>query len=141
MSTGSRIAIKLDDCFKSIYCHWGGYPSGVGATLLNHYNTKEKADALIELGDLSSLYESIECPEGHNFEHPIKGFTVAYGRDRNEKNVEAIKDNSIKGLIKTADNSGAEYIYLYSNGKWSYTVITRANDLNWPELTPEDTAE
>lgn len=56
MSTRSRIAmIYEDDTVKSIYCHFDGYPSGVGKTLTNHYINPEKVKALMELGDISSL--------------------------------------------------------------------------------------
>jgi hypothetical protein len=40
--------------------------------------------ALIGLGDISYLNESIECPAGHSFNTPIGGYTVAYHRDRGE---------------------------------------------------------
>lgn len=38
-----------------IYCHWNGYPDGVGASLQSSYNSYEEALALILGGDLSSL--------------------------------------------------------------------------------------
>ena len=45
-----------------IYCHWDGYPEGVGEDLQNGYNTYENALALILGGDLSSLDQSHSCP-------------------------------------------------------------------------------
>ena len=45
-----------------IYCHWDGYPEGVGEALQSGYNTYEQAMALILGGDLSSLYSSYSCP-------------------------------------------------------------------------------
>lgn len=45
-----------------IYCHWDGYPDGVGAALQSGYNSYEQALALILGGDLSSLDESYSCP-------------------------------------------------------------------------------
>ena len=41
-----------------IYCHWDGYPEGVGEALQSGYNTYEQALALILGGDLSSLDSS-----------------------------------------------------------------------------------
>ena len=36
MATRSLIAVQnADGTFLSIYCHWDGYPSGVGKDLLN----------------------------------------------------------------------------------------------------------
>ena len=45
-----------------IYCHWDGYPEGVGEALQNGYNTYENALVLILGGDLSSLDQSHSCP-------------------------------------------------------------------------------
>lgn len=45
-----------------IYCHWDGYPEGVGEDLQNGYNTYENALALILGGDLSSLYQYYSYP-------------------------------------------------------------------------------
>jgi hypothetical protein len=55
MATRSRIAVKQQDgTIKSIYCHWDGYPLHNGAILLEHY-TREKADMLMEVGDIRVL--------------------------------------------------------------------------------------
>ena len=45
-----------------IYCHWDGYPEGVGEALQSGYNTYEQALALILGGDLSSLDTSCSYP-------------------------------------------------------------------------------
>ncbi|MDD4922191.1 MAG: hypothetical protein PHS30_06910 [Bacteroidales bacterium] len=146
MSTRSRIAIKLaDDNFLSVYCHNDGYPSWVGSTLLKHFNTKEKAMELIALGNLSSLHESIEKPEGHSFDHRIEGYTVAYGRDRGEKGQEAAKSYSVAQMIRAANDSDGEYIYLFDceTNKWGYSTLSIAykqkSKTQWIELTPENT--
>jgi hypothetical protein len=56
MSTRSRIGILNDDrSVTSIYCHFDGYPSGVGAILVAHYHDTVKVRELISLGDISSL--------------------------------------------------------------------------------------
>lgn len=56
MSTRALIAKELKNGkYKTIYCHSDGYPKGVGKTLLTEYNTEEKLDALLDLGDLSIL--------------------------------------------------------------------------------------
>ena len=56
MATRSAIGIRMDDGkIFSCYCHWDGYPSGVGAVLSQYYKTEEKIKSLISLGDMSSL--------------------------------------------------------------------------------------
>ena len=41
-----------------IYCHWDGYPEGVGQDLLKDFNSYDKALELILEGDHSTPYES-----------------------------------------------------------------------------------
>ena len=38
----------------TIFCHYNGYPDDNGARLVKHYNTPERVDALLALGDLKS---------------------------------------------------------------------------------------
>ena len=77
MSTRSTISAWCKDGkVRSIYCHWDGYPSHNGAILMNHYNTQDKIEALLALGDISTLKESVDQ-------------TVAYGRDEGETGCEA----------------------------------------------------
>ena len=87
MSTNSTIKIKRKDGTETgIYCHWDGYVEGVGVTLQLAYNTAEKVEKLLALGDLSVLGYYTE-PKGseHNFENPEKNVCVAYCRDRGEE--------------------------------------------------------
>ena len=60
MSTRCRIAINDGDSFRSIYCHYDGYPRYVGNVLLKYYNSKEMATKLIDLGDISCLLPNKE---------------------------------------------------------------------------------
>ena len=62
MATRSRIAIRTgENEVSSIYCHWDGYPEGVGNELITRFNSRELAEQLIELGNRSYLIQ----PEGH----------------------------------------------------------------------------
>jgi hypothetical protein len=40
----------------SIYSHWDSYPEHNGRILRTHYNTREKVEELIDLGDCSSIW-------------------------------------------------------------------------------------
>ena len=56
MSTNASIAVKAEcGSYRQIYLHWDGYPEGAGKTLVEHYNTQELADSLMDLGDISVL--------------------------------------------------------------------------------------
>src|SRR5208283_2906384 len=137
MSTRSRIAIMNDDkTIKSVYCHSDGYLSWNGKILLQHYQDEDKIKALINLGDLSSLSESIECPKGHSFDNRVEGYTIAYMRDRGEINCNGINDVSLDQLIKTGNDSDAEYIYIYKDKKW-YWHAMNYHGKQWFELTEE----
>ena len=117
MATRSRIGIQTESGeVKSIYCHWDGYPEHNGKILVNHYTDRAKVEALIELGDISLLDKSVECPKGHSFENAVDGHTVAYGRDRGETGVEARSDRSADSFFSSDIE---EFGYLFTKeGEW-----------------------
>lgn len=87
MATRSTITIKrADGTTTSIYCHWDGYIEHNGVILQLAYNTAEKVEKLLELGDLSSLgyYTEPTTPE-HSFDTAEPDVCVAYCRDRGEE--------------------------------------------------------
>lgn len=135
MGTRSSIGVmQQDGSVKSIYCHWDGYYSHVGKMLYKHYNTEEKANAVVALGGLSSLYENLTplpeakpnyTPRGeqprtilakdHSFDTPQENVTVAYHRDRGEK-LSINKFSDLKSYNRSGDFQG--YDYLYKDGAW-----------------------
>ena len=116
MATRSRIAIELaDGTVLSIYCHWDGYPEHNGKILLENYSTDASVVSLIKLGNISFLGKSTDCPDGHSFETPVQGYTVAYHRDRGEDLVPARIHESVEDFF----NSDIEaYGYCWTDGKW-----------------------
>jgi len=127
MSTNSAIAMINDnEEVTAVYCHWDGYPQHVGNLLFNNYNTNEKVEALIDLGNISSLDESIECPEGHDFDNRAEGCTTFYGRDRGEENQEANIFDTLDDFVKGyKDNSYCEYLYVFAQGKWNCFDVSK----------------
>ena len=111
MSTRSNISVKVGNEYRTVYCHFDGYLSGVGETLLNHYNSQELAEELVKEGDMSCLDKECSCPEGHSFNNKIDGYTVYYGRDRGETEMEY----SVSEEIPLRSQ---EYLYLFEDGKW-----------------------
>ena len=106
MATRSRIAIENQDgSVTSVYCHWDGYIETNGVILNNNYNTKEKVEELIALGNLSSLDKTLET-------------TVAYARDRGEDSHQATYSN-VEELFEDGFSSGVEYVYCFTkDGIW-----------------------
>jgi hypothetical protein len=121
MATRSTIAIVDENNEgRQIYCHWDGYLEGNGTTLMKHYTTIEKINKLMDLGDLSSLGENIDPPQGkeHSFDSKVDGVCVAYGRDRGEKDIEAKK-------FRNEPTRSEEFDYLFKNGKWHFRNLGR----------------
>lgn len=118
MGTRSRIG-KIDDSgfVKSVYCHWDGYPEGVGKTLTEHYTDESKIDQLISLGDMSVLAENIEPKDKHSFDSAEENVCIFYGRDRGEKRTDA-KLESKSSLLRRSKNSDIEYVYIWNGSKW-----------------------
>lgn len=118
MATHAKIMlVDSDNIVTGIYCHFDGYLDGVGATLLEHYSDLDKVKDLIALGSISYLEKSIECPLGHSFNTPIKGYTVAYHRDRGEDFCQSrgvIED----GIIKNIAFEEYNYVYFESDSEW-----------------------
>lgn len=115
MSTNSKIIVQNPEKneWVSVYAHWDGYLSHMGKMLLNHYNTYEKAVALVKLGSISSVNERIapEVGESHTFERPSRGVTIAYHRDRGDPY--RIERSSV-----LEEHCDQEYCYLFKDGKW-----------------------
>ena len=103
MATRSRIAVELQDgTVKSVYCHWDGYPDGVGQDLLNKsFSSTREVEDFIDEGSRSTVDES---------------YYVKYGESRGEEleepEVHASVDEYFNGDIE-------EYGYLYTEqGDW-----------------------
>jgi hypothetical protein len=107
MATRSTIGVEQEDgTIKAIYCHWDGYPEGVGAGLATYYNSKEQAEALISLGGFSSLRETLEETKAE-----------AYGTESDKARTFTGVQNWLKNF-----NAGEEYFYLYREGTgWKYS--------------------
>jgi hypothetical protein len=56
MSTRCRIALEDElTGVYSIYCHYDGYPNGVGRILDRYYKDRNTVEKLIDLGDISVM--------------------------------------------------------------------------------------
>lgn len=130
MATRANILVKMANGkhagkWASIYTHWDGYPEHHEPILHNHYNSQEKAESLIALGDLSVLDVSTECPDGHSFDNHVDGYCVAYGRDRGETDVDARYANNL--LEIWPDN---EYAYFWNGKVWVTVDLHREGNRN-----------
>lgn len=139
MATRSNIGILNEDgTVTAIYCHWDGYPEGVGLTLVNHYQDEDRVRELLSLGSISYLTPIIAPPNPngeitnervrgilekfnptpeHTFDDPIPGITVAYHRDRGEPF--EVGTFTSEDVYTKYNNSGwVDYNYLFKNNQW-----------------------
>ena len=133
MSTRSMIAFENSDgSIDAIYCHWDGYPEGVGQTLLDNYQDVSKVKQLISLGDLSSLGKTVGVdplikrygfdycanPDFYNLPMEMQSSlldnqigSVAYHRDRGES-LKISHYNNLASFTRHLDLN-IEYAYVY----------------------------
>lgn len=124
MSTNAKIGITDENGhIKAIYVHWDGYPEHIAPLLLDYYNTPDKINELIKLGDLSALYEKIKPEPGvpHSFNDPAENVTIAYYRDRGEP-WEQVKPKEFRNKTQYARDYGPyKYLFDTKSNKWLYT--------------------
>lgn len=110
MATRSFICMKVsEDKYDGVYCHFDGYPKGVGAVLRSSYNTQEKVSKLIDQGSISFLKETIE---ESRFYHTWRNETLQIYR-----NLLASE------AIDLAREVGGEYMYIFEKAKWTWIKL------------------
>ena len=126
MATRSRIAIENQDgSVTSVYCHWDGQIYSNGVILNQYYRTKDKVEALIELGNLSSLDKTLET-------------TVAYARDRGEDSHQATYSN-VEELFEDGFGDIVEYVYCFTkDGIWLVGTLESNNVAVLSEVIEEE---
>ena len=106
---GGRFRYGVDNGnVLQIYCHWDGYPEGVGQDLLNDFNSYDAALKLILKGDHSTPYESYTS-KGEDWES-----------NRPEQ--------------RTQPSCCEEYLYVFKDGEWK---MPTEND-DYEDLVDED---
>ncbi len=108
MSTRSNIAIRYKNgTVKAIYCHYDGYLSGVGQTLLNDWKNPRKVATLVSaVGNISSLKEDLKETREN-----------ACGED-------AVEFKDLATYLDNVDTLFIEYIYVFDEfyGAWFYVA-------------------
>ena len=106
MSTHSRVGYThANGTISSIYIHFDGYYEEVGRTLLEHYNSLERAEEIVALGDASTLDVTLEK-------------SVFYSRDHGETGVEAELSKNLDEFYQDCRDSAASFAYLWLDGGW-----------------------
>jgi len=119
MATRSTIWIKKENGnYDGVYCHYDGYLSGVGKTLLESYGNRDRVLSLISKGSLSSLGYEINPDQDkeHDFNNAQNNVCIFYHRDRRE-DLNIYKDITKDDL----KNYSEEYNYFLDGIIWQYT--------------------
>ncbi|ENS0079639.1 hypothetical protein ACEXS9_003102 [Salmonella enterica] len=111
----SITVITKDNKFKTVYCYFDGFPENAGKMLAVHYNSQEKAEALIAGGDILILGERCDRPEHHSFEDTFKNYTIYYNNGRDKENNRA-RYYIIFSHILNEEN--CNYNYVFDGKKW-----------------------
>ena len=109
MATRSFIA-KYDhdkNEYTAIYCHWDGYPAGVGVTLRDHYNSSGQIDTLLTYGDISSLREDTN-------ETKAESYQVVQG----DKDAVAVTFKYFSDMVEHYRRVNCEFGYVWMDGIW-----------------------
>jgi hypothetical protein len=153
MSTRSLIAIESNNETKSVYAHWDGYLENNGVILQENYTTQTEVEALIELGDISSLQETVgtkhpfslfdhikDAPTlekkqamEDDFNNQYANMTTYYSRDRDEKGVEPQTFATPTEAVNANLTANIEFAYLFSDNEWH--VATPDSDWDFSPLS------
>lgn len=106
MNTKAAIGILYETGeILGIICHYDGYVQGVGKTLLTHYNSIDSIKALLELGTLTNLKETVEA-------------TQAVVNNRAHRHVKSMMFRSRDDFERYY--AIADYFYLFESNHWVY---------------------
>lgn len=116
MGTRSFVGVMVGDKCRAVYVHFDGYLSGVGAELHWNYLSQELVEELVSHGDRSSLNDG-------------------YYKDRGDTGVEPQEFNTFVEFFECADESWAEWYYIFKDGVW-YCGNTYEGSTLYSQLVP-----
>ena len=128
MATRGRIGIELSDgSILSSYHHWDSYESWLGRILKTHYNSYEKASALIDGGDMSSCWTE----DRWNSETKAQEYGPQYYSQRGEECPPRLDADLCEYLLP---DGAEEYHYVFRNGEWVCYNMNQYDDSKLPEV-------
>lgn len=129
MSTQCGIGMERQDgTVTGIYCHYDGYPAGVGATLHEHYLDPAKVAELVSLGSVASVGHTLDKPPAEpartgdridDRQAAREKFTTFYGRDCGWASYGPVVSADVEGFRVELRRHGVEFLYLFgTDGRW-----------------------
>ena len=109
------------EMYESIYCHWDGYPQGVGVTLRDNYSYGDSPAVLMKFGDISSLKPTL-------FETMKEAYKL-----RGDSDVDAKIFRFMSEMMEYYRNMSCEYGYIWRDGKWTCYALD-PQEINLEEM-------
>lgn len=124
MSSPAAVGVEYaEGAIRYIVVNYDGYPDDMGVDLITHYTDAEKLEALLDLGELSSLGDTLETCD-------------AYHRDHEEPLTSAHEVLGRAGYVTSAVEDGwALWTYLFTDSGW----LIYSTHRGWQSLTLEET--
>lgn len=116
--------MNRDNTIKSIYCHCDGNVQNMAPLLIEHYNTVDKIEMLLSLGNILALDKNIKpTSDTHSFIHPEKDVTLAYHRDNDGEFIPAKTYNNKIEMMESWHSLA--YLFNPKTNRWSYATYER----------------
>lgn len=129
MATRSLIAYDNGEKVYAAYCHYNGYPSGVGWILYSYYHGDvDKVKRLISLGEFSSLRKTVSETEKESYHY------------KNGEPIYIREYTSISELLRVESEigSGIEYVYLFSKDCKNITIYGKGMPFYFEGLSDDE---
>lgn len=111
--TGQNLCqpVEIKDQFIGVYCHWDGYPDGVGAELLTHFKDYNSVLNLIIGGSCSAINNGVVRHYANRQKEKWNHLVPSQGKSRAE-------------LARVGRGSWAEYAYCFDEATgWKYASL------------------
>ena len=120
MGTRSTIALEFaDGSVSQVYCHWDGYLDNNGMILSQSYMDPFKVQKLLDLGDFSSLRDSVEeTKEGAYHFNRGEEFCVRRYKDSDEY-FDCCQQEEYDYILRQVEGKAVWFVRCYAtNGQW-----------------------
>lgn len=111
--TGQNLCqpVEIKDQFIGVYCHWDGYPDGVGAELLTHFRDYNSVLNLIIGGSCSAINNGVVRHYANRQKEKWNYLVPSQGKSQTE-------------LARVGRGSWAEYAYVFDEATgWKYANL------------------
>ena len=120
MGTRSTIALEFaDGTVSQVYCHWDGYLDNNGVILQENYTNPFTVRDLLDLGDFSSLRETVE--------ETAEGAYTQRGEDKEvrrymnaDEYFDCCQQEEYDYILRNVDGEATWFVRCYAtNGVWA----------------------